>query len=1291
MDLLDKKAPTLGEVHGIPALPDVPVAGYDAYELDMDAGIVPLPAEKAPLLEEEGYDPGYEGDADAAMEAPANDMQDAIDEQSGDEWEPEPIDFEPAMRAKAEGDETAENLNFLSMFIGSAQAAEPKPGALDAPPEAPPTRKTKKKAAPVQKAETAIEDNGPALDEDENIGAATTTEPEAEEPGLMDAAGAVASDVVKGAIQAPRQVVGGIADAVNNVIKLGDVLQEAIPLPGFQIMDEKGNWAPELLSADEVTSRRKATDPTFLPTTDKVDTVTGGMVRSVSQFVTGYALGGRVFSGPAASTTAFFSRSTGQGLFSDFAAFDGHEARLSNMVQSVPALANPVTEYLAADPDDSEAEGRFKNAVEGLIPNGIVSSVAYGLKAIKQARTVKAATGARTYTQGADALAENIRVTGEVPAAGSDDVFRILGDSSPDAPLTNLRASEKATELPVPTDVAAKGVANAAPGIEPKTPVGETFINFARINTEDDIKTVLRDLAESQADGIKAAQRGVVSNAETTAAASTKYDEVWTELQTRKTGELKFNAEQQLALRQMWTASGEKLLQVAKMAEAMPTAENLLSFRKMLSIHDMVQKQALAVRTETARALQQWNIPAGVGGKDRINAMQSLLLQHGGSDVNIDLVRKFAGLADEVANNPNAMAKVSKAAGDTASVKTIKAVSEAWIAIGLLSGPKTHVRNMISNMGMIGASVMDRAVASRMGGLLDDKSAVAVGEASAQVAGTFGNVRKAWIDAVDTFNTGMMKTGMSQVDIPPEMAMRSLDRNTVFGKAMYGLSYAASPVFKSLQASDQFFKTLNFEGEMSALAHRAGVEAVRSGKIKPDQVADFAADYLANPPKAVVDQAMEAAATRTFTNEPGKLTKHILKFRQDFPLARFIIPFVNTPANVFRTAVEYSPLAPVLSKYRSAIERGGADAALARARVGIGTTAMFSAIDLTMEGKITGSGPDFGTAEYQALSRTGWKPYTVRIGDKWVSYRGVEPFSTILSVGADIGDYVRYADNDVDSAEVVKDMLSVGIFGSFGSMLDRSFMSGLANTIAAATDPERYGPKWVDSFASSFVPRGLVEVRNSIDPTVRDARTMMDSFKTKIPYMSMTVPERRDEWGRVKSMESGWGKAYDAMSPFYASQIKVEPIDKELIRQGFGAGGAQRAMRLDGVSVSLSNRADIHNRYLELRGQLKPSELGAEGAKLKEKYGNGTMLETLNGLLTGAHPLSKQYAAGTDGEGGSKHKLIQKIVRDYGGAARKVLVKEYPEIRDKVDTEQDKRRERATMGDKIVNDLLTVE
>ena len=62
----------------------------------------------------------------------------------------------------------------------------------------------------------------------------------------------------------------------------------------------------------------------------------------------------------------------------DFTAFNGHEERLANLIQMVPELQNPLTEYLAAGPDDGEIEGRFKNVLEGLGLGGAVGGLMLG-------------------------------------------------------------------------------------------------------------------------------------------------------------------------------------------------------------------------------------------------------------------------------------------------------------------------------------------------------------------------------------------------------------------------------------------------------------------------------------------------------------------------------------------------------------------------------------------------------------------------------------------------------------------------------------------------------------------------------------------------------------------------------------------------------------------------------------------------------------------------------------------------------------------------------------------------
>lgn len=74
------------------------------------------------------------------------------------------------------------------------------------------------------------------------------------------------------------------------------------------------------------------------------------------------------------------------GAIADFSVFNEHQERLSNLIQSVPALQNPITEYLASNEDDSVFEGRMKNALEGLAVGGLVDGIISGVKALKGAK-----------------------------------------------------------------------------------------------------------------------------------------------------------------------------------------------------------------------------------------------------------------------------------------------------------------------------------------------------------------------------------------------------------------------------------------------------------------------------------------------------------------------------------------------------------------------------------------------------------------------------------------------------------------------------------------------------------------------------------------------------------------------------------------------------------------------------------------------------------------------------------------------------------------------------------------
>lgn len=147
----------------------------------------------------------------------------------------------------------------------------------------------------------------------------------------------------------------------------------------------------------------------------------GGVVEGITQFATAFIpglnflkAGGKVtksvklFKGlstsaetaliaKGSSTTMLLAkRAALAGAFTDAVAFDPHEERLSNLIQSYPQLSNGVNEFLASSPEDGEAESRLKAALEGLVLGGVIDGTVGATKALFGAKGLLAGlTGIR--------------------------------------------------------------------------------------------------------------------------------------------------------------------------------------------------------------------------------------------------------------------------------------------------------------------------------------------------------------------------------------------------------------------------------------------------------------------------------------------------------------------------------------------------------------------------------------------------------------------------------------------------------------------------------------------------------------------------------------------------------------------------------------------------------------------------------------------------------------------------------------------------------------------------------
>lgn len=413
------------------------------------------------------------------------------------------------------------------------------------------------------------------------------------------------------------QAIGGVRDAAQNVLNLA--------------VNRPATWLEEKFPLGTLDGNSPY-QPLTLPTVRPAETTGGAILRGTSQFLVPYITALRII-GTGQGAFQIFARAEGIAVLTEQAVFDPFEARLSDFVQQIPGLANPVTEYLASSPEDTEAEARLKMVLEGTglgIMAGSVIGAVKGLRHLKRGETEQALEEIR--------LAE-ARIP-EIEPAPPPSAF--LGGEAA------LR--ERAIN-----------------------------INLKNISTPDDVKNVLQVTADSFEGRIQESRRGAITIDQTIQMAREAGVSV-EDLLARQTGEA-FNAEKILSARMMMAQSADNLLEKAKLAAASGTDTDLLAYKGALNLHVAIQEQVSGLAAEAGRALRQFQIAAGVD-------VENLLTVAGGKRNLRDsatLISQF-GNAEELA----AAAKAANAA--TPMDKFL----EVWIN-GLLSGPQTHAVNAMSN------------------------------------------------------------------------------------------------------------------------------------------------------------------------------------------------------------------------------------------------------------------------------------------------------------------------------------------------------------------------------------------------------------------------------------------------------------------------------------------------------------------------------------------------------------------------------------------------------------------
>jgi hypothetical protein len=1081
------------------------------------------------------------------------------------------------------------------------------------------------------------------------IAAAYGTPPVANTPGavlgtyvgdafrqMVGGVAAAGKDIAGGVIEGPMQAVGGARDAAQAWRDFaewaGDNLQNLMPIGEI---DTSKDQLPNI------------PDPTHPPRT-----VTGALVRTGVQWLTSFKGVDKIMpiirEAKDAGGMAKVAGEIAQGGLAGFLGFSPEQGRLSDLfVEKFPQAKNPVTDWLKSDPGDAEALARFKTALEtmgfGVATDGI-------LALLKAGRVAEGAPQAGATDTSAAA------------GAGERDVISVASPDRPAAGSSQDIAAQKLQAAGTELDQGGRGdtlidkVGNGK--LTALSTRGDVFADFGALltrltggeNASDVIEGIIHDTAKAMRPEIDAARRGKKTHAETVDAAG-NVDAFAVLLQRRKGAPL--NAEETVAAGALWKGAAEKLQELSRTAAQDPSPQNLFAARQMMAVFYAIQKEVIGARAETGRALDAWKL---VGKGDQMQQLQAILNAEGGLDTNLALIQKLAGIND--------LSVLSDTVDKGFYAKTRDTVQEVFFG-NILSGPKTHLVNMIGNATIAALHVAETAISSRIGRMIGSDGA-AVGEAMANVSGMLNGVKDAFRAAARTWQSGQSAYGglgkfaKDRGDAPAISSTTWNVRSDSFaGMAIDAIGAVIRAPGRALMTEDEWFKTVVERGSLWQQAFRQAQREIADGTLATADAKARIAALVENPSPAMRDTAIDQAHYQTLTSPPGALTQKLNSLRADYPMTRFIIPFLQVPANVFKMVGEHTPLAPLMDRYKTAIASGGAEADLARTKMAVGTSLTMIGLDAALDGKITGSGPPPGSQRQEWL-RAGNQPYSLKVGDRWFAYNRVEPIGSLLGYAADLGEWLvnNPAADDAD-IPFFDGAFGAAIFSAAENATSKTYLKGFADLVEAMAEPDRFAQRYIENFAGALlVPRIVTEASQAADPTMRATDGFFDELKSRSPF-SQSLQPVRDLWGRPVDYRSGLGVAFDALSPIYSSKYEPEPVDKAMEADGFFIGMPAKGFQLDGGNVKLSNAQ--YSEYLGLRGQTKASDLPAIGTArspvaLAKKYGDVTLLQAENALVAGA-----KFTAMKPEE---REKAIRAIAGDYQDAAKALMLQKYPQLVD---------------------------
>lgn len=467
---------------------------------------------------------------------------------------------------------------------------------------------------------------------------------------------------------------------------------------------------------------------------------------------------------------------------------------------------------------------------------------------------------------------------------------------------------------------------------------------------------------------------------------------------------------------------------------------------------------------------------------------------------------------------------------------------------------------------------------------------------------------------------------------------------------------------------------------------------------RSQELLDFTDDELDAAVEAHM-QGLLAGKEATFTQELGEdafgKIGAAANMLNKIPIMRFFLPFVRTPLNIAQYGWDRT-IGSVMGGAAEAIHQGRkvlgietprsleamtkiqrqladpdpAIRAQARARMTYGiavvtgiTTAVSQPTDENGLPYITGSGPSDPDV-LATLKASGWQPFSIKVGDTYVSYARLDPFASLIGTVVDAGEYIRENDDGDGMTDAASSWMMGLAAGVANNISSKTYAQGLSNVIDLFSDPDANAERVLGGVAGSFVPAVVGGVERTVDPTLQEVRGVVDRLQSRIPGLSAGLSPRRDLLGEPIKI---YGSNFELLNPLRVSKVKDSVVEKELSRFAYGFSSpttTKQGVDLLADEYRTDKGQEAYDRYLELAGSHKVRGMNLRQALRRE--------------IKSAEYQRLSPDLGPNDEQSPRIARLQSIIRRHRGAAWKQVLREIPSLKSAVnETKQIREARRA--------------